>query len=247
MNDDSRASVVAEDPDLMVRTKANLPEPTAINYTLKRPASQTQSGSTDGSERPSKRRKLDEPVVEMKVKQLITSSSETSSSRSYASSHGTEGAPQSKPVLFCKPLSFDPNGKTFVFSRIAPSTSELLSSVDEYGIPSKMYTNPYYSRSADAPGRPREYAGLVFTLHGGTGLNVLEDWKDHENRLPIVDSTVKQRPRLDPTGVTGWEYAGSPPSSKQVREWMRSNQPRGSQPKPKQTSQARSPRFLPTN
>ena len=127
--------------------------------------------------------------------------------------------------------------KGYRYALPPPTASALLASVDEHGIPSKVYTSPYYSKASDAPERPREYAGLVFHLKGGTGLDTLEEWAG--STPDSIGHVGKGKRRLDPTGVTGWEYASTPPSAREVRRWLSS--PQGRKPiapdRPKRPSQ----------
>ncbi|KAI0275058.1 hypothetical protein BC834DRAFT_965498 [Gloeopeniophorella convolvens] len=113
----------------------------------------------------------------------------------------------------------------FVYAVTPPNTSELLSALESYGLPNKIYQDPYYSKAGDAPERPWEFAGLVYRLKKGDGLSVLEEWKSDS----LVDSSAKIAPvedrnvfqdRFDKTGVGGWEYAGAPPGVKEARRWL---------------------------
>jgi DNA polymerase zeta len=92
--------------------------------------------------------------------------------------------------------------------------------VDAYGIPSKIYTSPWYSREDDAPELPREYAGLVFQLKGGNGIRTLEEWQSSGVPRLLGDASVTGS-KLVRAG--GWEYAGAPPSVKEIRKWLRNN------------------------
>lgn len=138
-------------------------------------------------------------------------------------------------------MSYGLSSSGYIYSLAPPSTPELFSSIDEYNIPSKIYTNPYYSRSSDAPERPREYAGLVFHLKGGDGLDTLEEWtvQSNESAWYTGGDESDQAARLDATGVSGWEYANCPPSPRQVRRWLithPSDQPKSLPKQPSQVS-----------
>jgi DNA polymerase zeta len=107
----------------------------------------------------------------------------------------------------------------FVFAVPPPCSSELLRTIEMYGIPRRVYRNPYYSKRADAPEHPREYAGLLYHLKGGEGLNTLDQWKSHGSQL----HTGRTR-RWKGTYLSwGWEYAALPPSKKQVKKWLKEN------------------------
>jgi len=86
-------------------------------------------------------------------------------------------------------------------------------------MPSRIYRDPFYSKKADVPDAPREYAGLVYRLKGGGGLDTLEGWKASENH---VSSSSKANTRLS-APCSGWEYANTPPSVRQVRKWLEEN------------------------
>ncbi|KAH9004030.1 hypothetical protein EDB86DRAFT_3062394 [Lactarius hatsudake] len=114
----------------------------------------------------------------------------------------------------------------FVYNITPPLASELLSSLESRGLPSKLYQDPYYSKAEDVPERPWEFAGLVYRLKKGDGLGVLEEWEsastqESSKKTPAEDWNVFED-RFDRTGVGGWEYASSPPSVREVRRWLKS-------------------------
>ncbi|KAF8846392.1 hypothetical protein BDN67DRAFT_940224 [Paxillus ammoniavirescens] len=117
-------------------------------------------------------------------------------------------------------LTFSPpsRGVSFAYAHIPPSTSELLGALEGFGLPSKIYRDPFYSKKADIPDGPREYAGLVYHLRGGDGLDVLEEWQSSENCQVTVAKLQSLSMRFD-----GWEIACSPPSVRQVRKWLDEN------------------------
>jgi DNA polymerase zeta len=83
-----------------------------------------------------------------------------------------------------------------------------------------VYRNPYYSRRADAPEHAREYAGLLYHLKGGDGLETLEEWKSHESQLHVGrDEYLSRNTYMS----WGWEYAALPPSKVQVKRWLKEN------------------------
>lgn len=91
-----------------------------------------------------------------------------------------------------------------------------MATIQDYGLPSKIYCAPHYSNGTDAPEKPREYAGMLYHLRGGDGLDVLENWNGEVGALP-------RPPKLDPYNVWGWEYASSPPSVREVKSWLKSD------------------------
>jgi DNA polymerase zeta len=107
----------------------------------------------------------------------------------------------------------------FVFAVPPPSSSELLRTIETYGVPRRVYRDPYYSKRADVPEHPREYAGLLYHLKG-EGLDTLDQWKSHESQL----HTGRNARRLKGTYLSwGWEYAAVPPSKTRVKQWLKEN------------------------
>ncbi|KAI0801265.1 hypothetical protein C8Q74DRAFT_1314513 [Fomes fomentarius] len=162
----------------------------------------------DTDARPVKRRKLSPPSGTLA--RLSTSVSSTNATPPPDTSQSKNATPA--------PVPTGHHGKrTYVYRLLPPTPAELVGSTDQYRIPSKVYRDPYYSKEADAPEKPREYAGLVFHLKGGDGINTLEEWKSDEH-TPSCGSGPAAA--LDRTGVSGWEYAGTPPSVRQARRWL---------------------------
>ncbi|KAI0724555.1 hypothetical protein C8T65DRAFT_704388 [Cerioporus squamosus] len=162
--------------------------------------------SDDADARPAKRRKLSPPPED-----LAHSSASSNPSFGPMSNPSSHSTPPTLPNLY--------HGRNaYIYRTQPPTAAELVGSTDHYGIPSKVYRDPYYSKESDAPERPREYAGLVFHLKGGDGIINLDEWKSDES-APSVRGTPSCA--LDRTGVDGWEYAGAPPSVKQVRKWLK--------------------------
>jgi DNA polymerase zeta len=115
----------------------------------------------------------------------------------------------------------------FIYAIAPPPASELLSSLESYGLPSKVYQDPHYSKAEDVPERPWEFAGLVYRLKKGDGLSALETWEPSSTAGPLAENApVEDRnvfeDRFDRTGVGGWEYASAPPSVREVRGWLES-------------------------
>ncbi len=77
-------------------------------------------------------------------------------------------------IAFCTqgPRAFSAQAKkeiknAFIYAIAPPPASELLSSLESRGLPSKIYQDPHYSRAEDVPERPWEFAGLVYRLRKG--------------------------------------------------------------------------------
>ncbi|GAW03631.1 DNA polymerase zeta catalytic subunit [Lentinula edodes] len=114
-----------------------------------------------------------------------------------------------------------PSNYTYMYSNPPPTTSQLLSTIEDFGLKSRIYRAPYYSNEKDAPLRPREYAGLVYNLKGGEGIALLDDWVSEFSSQETSNSTFSYFLQGD-LSAGGWEYAGAPPSVKEVRTWLRS-------------------------
>ena len=131
----------------------------------------------------------------------------------------------------------------FTYAIAPPPASELLSSLESYGLPSKIYQDPHYSRAEDVPERPWEFAGLVYRLKKGDGLSALEEWEPSSTTAPLAKSAFAEdwnvfQDRFDRTGVGGWEYASTPPSVREVRRWLTSTTQAQVCQKPQVRSQA---------
>lgn len=117
------------------------------------------------------------------------------------------------------------NGNFWTFSTLPPTRNQVLATMPELGIPSVVYKEPFYSRATDAPNRPKEYGGLTFHIQGGTGVGSLPDWAgDHHGAVDDTPAKARKRslrPRLEGTGVFGWEFAAVPPGRRDAERWMR--------------------------
>lgn len=105
------------------------------------------------------------------------------------------------------------NENRYVYSPRAPTMSELKEQFQRLGLPSKIYQAAYYSRDPDIPEVSKEYAGLTYRLKGGQGIAWLEEWSTNQPATSVSNSKVQ----LNHTGIGGWEYAGHPPSVREVR------------------------------
>ncbi len=153
-------------------------------------------------------------------------------------------------IAFCTqgPRAFSAQAKkeiknAFIYAIAPPPASELLSSLESRGLPSKIYQDPHYSRAEDVPERPWEFAGLVYRLRKGDGLGVLEEWEPSSTTEPLAKGAYVEdrnvfQDRFDRTGVGGWEYASAPPSVREVRRWLTSTTEARACEKPQARSQA---------
>jgi len=114
------------------------------------------------------------------------------------------------------------NRKLYEYALKPPSVQELVSTTDDHGIPNKVYQEVYYSKEADAHDHAKEYAGILFRIRGGTGTSTLGGW-DGEDKTPILGLSEQRKGPVQLPGVIGmkgWEYIRSPPSCREVRNWL---------------------------
>lgn len=110
-----------------------------------------------------------------------------------------------------------------------PPASKLLETVEAVGIPRKIYRQPFYSDPNDTPDKPREYGGFLYRVKGNEdSLQYLDDWEEH-NALPATSVFTNHSLSYS----SGWEYGGgSPPSVRQVKKYLASEEARIPSKKP---------------
>lgn len=143
----------------------------------------------------------------------------------FDSSPASEGGASPPPKLSFKGSAI-PGKKVFTYALKPPSTSELLSSMFDLGLETRVHNDPYYSKAEDAPERAREYGGLKFRLRGGIGVGSLEEWANalhgaSKDTSPSRGLLPTRRAKLEGNGILGWEYSSVPPSRRQVEKWLR--------------------------
>jgi hypothetical protein len=136
-----------------------------------------------------------------------------------------EGGASLPPRLSFKGSTI-PGKKVFTYALKPPSTSELLSSMFDLGLETRVHRDPYYSKAEDAPERAREYGGLKFRLQGGTGVGSLEEWASPlygtSNDTSLSRGVLPtRRAKLEGNAILGWEYSSVPPSRRQAEEWLK--------------------------
>ncbi|KAI0476203.1 DNA polymerase family B [Xylariaceae sp. FL0804] len=82
-----------------------------------------------------------------------------------------------------------PESRLLIFHQSPPSTDEVLSTLQDLGLPDVIYQDAFYSKDRDVPQRVREYAGQEFRLGGNT--------------IPFL-------PTFDPTGESDFNYGKKP-------------------------------------
>ncbi|TFK30449.1 hypothetical protein FA15DRAFT_607802 [Coprinopsis marcescibilis] len=107
------------------------------------------------------------------------------------------------------------NSNRYQFVPPPPSLAELKQSYEQRGVSQRIYQVPYFSNPTEIPEKPREYGGLLFHLKGNN-VRSLEEWQSP------IDSAFRFL-SLESAGVAGWEYASHPPSVREARRWLHSN------------------------
>ncbi|KAI6136646.1 hypothetical protein F5141DRAFT_1208970 [Pisolithus sp. B1] len=108
----------------------------------------------------------------------------------------------------------------YVYVKSPPQVADLFDTIEDHGLPRKLYSDPFYSNREDIPDRPWEYGGLVYNLKGGGSINALEEWQTNEG-FPAL--TFAGRESVDRAG--GWEYANCAPSRRQIKVWLKGHPP----------------------
>ncbi|CAG8922284.1 unnamed protein product [Penicillium salamii] len=127
-------------------------------------------------------------------------------------------------------FNFAPGSSLRCFKASGPSSSEVASTMHDYGRPSMVYQKAYYSDEADVPERPREYGGKEFRLESNT-IHYLPDF-DPTAEMPAVfgeqtpitfeqdhQAGIDQSLRESCTARV-WEFAPVPPSRSEVVQWF---------------------------
>jgi len=139
--------------------------------------------------------------------------------------------------LITKVALSPPHGQgAFAYSRPPPSASSLLHTLSAaYGLPSKLYQDPYYSNPADQPTRPVEVDGTQIYIPG-SGIKFLPEWNPNwedgqGSEFNAYRSPQRPRLRTRRTGddrvasmlIPGWTYSDEPPGRAEIRRWLVEN------------------------
>lgn len=132
-----------------------------------------------------------------------------------------------------------------------PSVAEILTSMQDNGLPDVIYQDAFYSQEKDVPPRMREYAGREFRLEGNT-LPFLPEFDPTGQSPATFGMSVEPDPNKGQTdseyrrksrqcSLRSWELADPPPTCHEVEEWWSAKQQGGvhknskSMPKPTAT------------
>ena len=115
-----------------------------------------------------------------------------------------------------------------------PSSSEVVSTMQEFGLPSAIYQDAYYSEETDIPERPREWAGREFKIESLT-VPFLPEFDPtgasdatFGQKQAVVPDRVKEEKdyerRRRACTLKSWQIAEPPPTFSEVDEWLREEQ-----------------------
>lgn len=111
-----------------------------------------------------------------------------------------------------------------------PTSSEVTTTLGDYGHPPVIYQKAYYSDETDVPELPRQYAGREFRLESNT-IQYLPDFDTTGRSLSMLGeqtSTSTDRERQEKlskelrelNSCKVWEFAPVPPSRSEVVDWL---------------------------
>lgn len=99
------------------------------------------------------------------------------------------------------------HGSWYQYSEPSPLASDLTRSLVNYGLPAKLYRDPFYSDPNDVPLRKREYAGRQYVVSG----NTLRFIPEFEHAISRRATALWSVPR-SVLRVVRWEFATPPPT-----------------------------------
>lgn len=120
-----------------------------------------------------------------------------------------------------------------VLDSAPPLAAEVLTSMQDNGLPDVIYQDAFYSQEKDVPPRMREYAGREFRLEGTT-LPFLPDFDPTGQSPATFGISVEPDPnskgetqrayqkKSHQCSLRSWEIADPPPTFQEVREWWSS-------------------------
>ncbi|KAK0723736.1 hypothetical protein B0T21DRAFT_337343 [Apiosordaria backusii] len=117
----------------------------------------------------------------------------------------------------------------FLLNSPPPTAQEVLSTMQDYGLPDVIYQDAFYSQDKDVPPRPREYAGKEYRLESNT-LPYLPDFDPKGESPATYGIKPKQGPDLAELELSyerqqrqctlrSWEITTPPPSFQEVSQW----------------------------
>jgi DNA polymerase zeta len=115
-----------------------------------------------------------------------------------------------------------------MFSLPPPTYQDLIDTSTAYGVPSKLYQDPFYSNPFDKPSKTAEIAGHHIPIRT-RGLGSLLEWQDEENQdrhslwnnEKVAAHHTRVTVAMSNLPANGWEYAGTPPGRSEISRWLK--------------------------
>lgn len=123
------------------------------------------------------------------------------------------------------------DSSVLAFRAQPPSSQDVVSTMEQFGLPPVIYQDAFYSDELDVPERPREYAGREFKL-GSNTVPFLPDFDPsgmsdatYGKRPPMLPDKSKEEQRYKSNRsactLRSWSIAESPPSFLEIETWQR--------------------------
>lgn len=110
-----------------------------------------------------------------------------------------------------------PHTSIMVYNMAVPSNNDLLLSLEEIGLPEKVYQEAFYSNEKDVPTKSREYGGRDFKLESNTVPYLPNFDPSGDMSVPLKNSNQLNE---YPSSHRVWELANPPPSLREIEEWL---------------------------
>jgi DNA polymerase zeta len=95
-----------------------------------------------------------------------------------------------------------------------PSKRDLFATLEQKGLPGRVYIPPFYSSEDDAPRLRATFGGLTYDLRKGNGYSSLHPW------ISVGKSYILPRYAGCLLLRNEWEYAACPPTQQIVKRWI---------------------------
>ncbi|KAL2065452.1 hypothetical protein VTL71DRAFT_3122 [Oculimacula yallundae] len=177
----------------------------------------------------------------------VTDLAQMSKSTNFSSSISQASTPVSTVLKnmeyrFGKPT----DGRHVAFGILPPSKHYVNSTMQSFGLASKIYQDAYYSDELDVPERAREWAGREFKLESLSVpfLPEFDPIATSDEKPSILPDRVKQEKlysdQRQNCGLRSWTIADPPPTFAEVAEWGREDRLKQKKISEKELSKARS-------
>ncbi|KAF1809952.1 putative DNA polymerase zeta catalytic subunit [Eremomyces bilateralis CBS 781.70] len=177
-------------------------------------------------------------------------------SKATATSTSSDGPSQSTAQVLALAdearKSFPPATQTQIvyFAHSPPTISDVETTMLDYGLPSVIYQDAYYSKEEDVPDRTREYAGRAFKLQSNT-LPFLPPFDptglgdaSYGKTVPVPNVQTQEIDhgiRRARCTFLNWEIKAPPPTHAEVSEWLKQeDKEKRAEPVPSQQSVGKS-------